>query len=179
MWITFACTVACALFAKPIHQILESNKSCKNYACFQVHLKLSTSQFHTDPLSSTHRFNPRTTPFQHPKSLSSTLPSIPFRNPRIRKIQKISNSEKFFYLFSLVNPKQYSNFRTIWLVNHINFPKIFQKNLKIYLTLIFFGFSRGEFREISINLEFFSCKLFPYIDSSAIKGGAAGAFYSF
>ena len=40
----------------------------------------SSPQFHTDPLSSTHRLHTRTTPFQHPKSLSSTpmsLSSIP------------------------------------------------------------------------------------------------------
>ena len=34
--------------------------------------KWSTPQFHTDPLSSTHRFHPRTTPFQNRKSFSST-----------------------------------------------------------------------------------------------------------
>ena len=45
---------------------------------------MSTSQFHTDPLSSTHRFNTRTTPFKpqnpsvpHQKLLSSTSPSFP------------------------------------------------------------------------------------------------------
>ena len=34
----------------------------------------STPQFHRDPLSSTHRFHTKTTPFQQPKSLSSTGP---------------------------------------------------------------------------------------------------------
>ena len=38
----------------------------------------STTQFHTDPLSSTRRFHTRTTPFQHPKSLSSTPKSPQF-----------------------------------------------------------------------------------------------------
>ena len=33
---------------------------------------MSTPQFYTDPLSSTNRFHTRTTPFQHPKSVSST-----------------------------------------------------------------------------------------------------------
>ena len=44
-------------------------------------LKLSTPQFHTDPPSSTNRFHTRTTPFQHPKSLSST-PKTPLLNTK-------------------------------------------------------------------------------------------------
>ena len=35
-------------------------------------MKMSTPQFHTDPLSSTHQLHTRTTPFQPEKSLSST-----------------------------------------------------------------------------------------------------------
>ena len=42
----------------------------------------STPQFHTDPLSSTHRFHIRTTPFSHAKSLSST-PKNPQFNTKI------------------------------------------------------------------------------------------------
>ena len=47
---------------------------------------MSTPQFHTDPLSSKHRFLTSTTPFQHPKSLSSTSkssthPSVPQQKP--------------------------------------------------------------------------------------------------
>ena len=37
---------------------------------------MSTPQFHKDPISSTHQFNTRTTPFQHRKSLSSTPKSL-------------------------------------------------------------------------------------------------------
>ena len=52
----------------------------KNYS----NLLIFTSffQFHTDPLSSTQRFNTRTTLFQHPKSLSLTLKTPQF-NTRI------------------------------------------------------------------------------------------------
>ena len=42
----------------------------------------STPQFNTEPLSSTHRFSTRTTPFQHPKSLNST-PKTPQFNTKI------------------------------------------------------------------------------------------------
>ena len=50
----------------------------------------STLQFHTDPLSSTHHFHTRTTPFRHPKPLSSApksfsstpkIPSVQHQNP--------------------------------------------------------------------------------------------------
>ena len=41
----------------------------------------STPQFHTDPFSSTHQFHTRTTPFQPPKSLSSTLKIPKFNTP--------------------------------------------------------------------------------------------------
>ena len=41
----------------------------------------STPQFNTEPLSSTHRFSTRTTPFQHPKSLNSTPKTHQFNTP--------------------------------------------------------------------------------------------------
>ena len=43
--------------------------------------RLSTPQFHTDPLSSTHKFNRRNTSFQNPKSLSSTRKIPQFNTP--------------------------------------------------------------------------------------------------
>ena len=52
----------------------------------------STPQFHTDPLGSTHWFHTRTTPFQHPKLLSSIqktsllntkIPQLNNKNPSI------------------------------------------------------------------------------------------------
>ena len=46
---------------------------------------MSTPQFHTDPLCSTHQFHTRTIPFEPPKSLSSTAkpPQFHTKNPSV------------------------------------------------------------------------------------------------
>ena len=54
----------------------------------------STPQFHTDPLSSTHRFNTRTTPFQHPKFLSSTPKTPQFHLPLSCTPKPLSSTPK-------------------------------------------------------------------------------------
>ena len=48
-------------------------------------IERSTPQFLTDSLSSTHQFHGKATPFQHPKSLSSTLktPQFNTKNPLV------------------------------------------------------------------------------------------------
>ena len=71
------------------------NMMCKLHTKYKYLNRLPTrtrtSQFHSHCLSSTHRFHTRTTPFQQPKSLSSTpktlLEVIILRN--LSKINKI------------------------------------------------------------------------------------------
>ena len=65
---------------------------------------MSTHQFHTDLLSSTHRFHKRTTPFQHPKSLSSTpknpsvspFPQFHTKNSSVQHQNPLSSTPKIF-----------------------------------------------------------------------------------
>ena len=65
----------------------------------------STPQFHTDPLSSTHRFHTRTTPFQLPKSLSSTPKSPQFNTESLSSTPKIHQ----FHLYLSSTPKSPSS----------------------------------------------------------------------
>ena len=63
---------------------------CNRFLLFVYFYKFYSSgksipQFHTDPLSSTHRAHTRTTPFQHPKSLTST-PKTPHFNTKIPQL---------------------------------------------------------------------------------------------
>ena len=58
----------------------------------EIQAKMRTPQFHTDPLSSTHQFHTRTTPYRHPKPLSSSHASVPHRKP-------LSSTHFFFVSF--------------------------------------------------------------------------------
>ena len=57
----------------------------------------STPQFHTDPLSSTHQFKTRATPFQQPKSVSSTPKKRQFntKNLGFNTIKSVQHTRKF------------------------------------------------------------------------------------
>ena len=48
--------------------ILWPSSKIKFFSLNSVRIFKSTPRIHTDPLSSTHRFHTKTTPFQHPKS---------------------------------------------------------------------------------------------------------------
>ena len=54
-------------------------------------MKMSIPPFQTDLLSSTHRFHTRTTPFKHPKSLSSTPKPPQFHT----KNQSVKHTRQF------------------------------------------------------------------------------------
>ena len=56
----------------------------------------STPQFQTEPLSSTHRFHTMSTPFQHPKSLSSTPKTAQFhiKNPSVQHRNPLCSTPK-------------------------------------------------------------------------------------
>ena len=80
-----------------------------SYLLANLSKKLSTHQFHTDPLSSTNRFHTRTTPFQQkplsstPKSLSSTQKPLS-STPKTTQFHTKDHSVPHNPLFHTKNP---------------------------------------------------------------------------
>ena len=62
--------------------------------------EMSTPQFHTDPLSSTHQFHFWTTPFQPQKSLSSTPKTPQFHPPSVPHQKPLSSTLPQFHTLS-------------------------------------------------------------------------------
>ena len=69
--------LSCDLTVSHLGKVMCSSLFNPVFITIRNKLKLNSPQFHTDPLSSTHRFHTRTTPFQYPKFFSST-PNIRF-----------------------------------------------------------------------------------------------------
>ena len=86
-----------------INNCIEIKNSLAQRCPLRSFLRTTTSQFHTDPINSTHLFNTRTTPCQHPKSLSST-PTTPQFNTKIPHFHTKNPSVQHTAHFHTKNP---------------------------------------------------------------------------
>ena len=90
IWEDFTDEIETALWS--IEAEADFDKSCNPIRIsLMKNLYLSTPQFHTDPLSSTHQFNKRTTSF-HLKVSSIQNPSVQHRKPTVKHLIPLNST---------------------------------------------------------------------------------------